>query len=89
MFLANIVEINTDKHETMFNKFRNKRIGSKLLEEAMKYSQKYNKKGLSLTCRDSALGFYKKNGFTIIKTYQKPNKSGKLKPCYLMEKKLK
>ena len=57
--------------------FRNRKIGSKLLAEVMKYSKKYHKKGLSLGCRDSALEFYKKNGFRNIKTYQKLTKSGK------------
>lgn len=66
--------------------FRNRKIGSKLLEEAMKYSKKYKRKGLSLTCRDSALEFYEKNGFKKIKTYQKENKKGRLSPCYMMMK---
>jgi ribosomal protein S18 acetylase RimI-like enzyme len=68
-------------------KFRNKKIGSKLLEEAMRYSKKYSKKGISLTCRDGAFGFYKKNGFKKIKSYKKPNKKGKLTNCYMMMKK--
>ena len=69
--------------------FRNKKIGSQLLVEAMKYSKKYNKKGLSLGCRDDALKFYEKNGFKNIKAHNKLTKSGKLKPCYIMKKNLK
>jgi ribosomal protein S18 acetylase RimI-like enzyme len=69
--------------------FRNKKIGSKLLNKTKEYIKKYKTKGLLLTCRDDALEFYKKNNFKKIKTYNKKTKSGKIKPCYIMIKKLK
>jgi|GEM_PF-292530 len=66
--------------------FRNLHIGSKLLDEAIKYSEKYNKKGLWLDCRGDVIKFYEKNGFVNVGNFPRPSSSGKIKPCYVMVK---
>ncbi len=45
--------------------FRNKGIGSKLLQESEKYLKKWGKEGFWLDCRKKVLGFYKKNGYKV------------------------
>ena len=69
--------------------FRGKGAGYKLIKESERYAKKYDNKGVWLDCREKALPFYEKNGFRNVGDYQKLTSSGILKPCYVMEKKLK
>lgn len=43
--------------------FRNKGLGSKLLNVCKKYAKKWKMKGIWTGCRDKVMPFYEKNGF--------------------------
>lgn len=45
--------------------YRGKKIGSKLLQEAIKWSLRKGKEGVWLDCREKVIPFYEKNGFRV------------------------
>ena len=50
-------------------KYRDDKIGSKLLKESENYAKKWKKRGIWLGCKDDVLEFYEKNNYHKRGTY--------------------
>jgi ribosomal protein S18 acetylase RimI-like enzyme len=73
----------------VLQEFRMKKIGSRLLKEAERYTKKFGKKGVWLGCREGVIGFYEKNEYKNKGNYLRKTSSGIMKPYYIMVKELK